>query len=313
MGTFAPGTDAEWSTATVGTEDAFDYWRDIICDTFVQLAARPRSAEPFGGSIRRRELTGLEMSLVDAGPQDVDRTRSLIARSGEECVLASIQLTGAGAVRQDGREARLAPGAMAFYDSTRPYTLSFDRPFRQLVIQVPKASLAGATARYATAVPLPAHGPGRLVSEFFLGLAREPATAEQGRTLVPHALGLLDFALGLAADSVPAGGRSAAVLQRVRRAVAGGAADPQLDADGVAAACGVSRRTLFRALAEDGTTFTALLRAERVRRASELLRARPDLCLPVVAARSGFPGEAQLHRAFRRELDTTPGAFRRTV
>ena len=284
MGTFAPGTNAEWSTATVGTEDAFDYWRDIICDTFVQLAARPRSAEPFGGSIRRRELTGLDMSLVDAGPQDVDRTRSLIARSGE-----------------------------AFYDSTRPYTLSFDRPFRQLVIQVPKASLAGATARYATAVPLPAHGPGRLVSEFFLGLAREPATAEQGRTLVPHALGLLDFALGLAADSVPAGGRSAAVLQRVRRAVAGGAADPQLDADGVAAACGVSRRTLFRALAEDGTTFTALLRAERVRRASELLRARPDLCLPVVAARSGFPGEAQLHRAFRRELDTTPGAFRRTV
>lgn len=302
------GSATEWSTASVAHADAFDYWRDMICDEFVQLSARPRSRGPFSGHIAHRDVDSVQLSTVTAGPQRVDRTRSLIARSNEEFVLASIQLRGRGTVHQEGRHAVLAAGSMAFYDSTRPYTLDFDESFQQLVVQVPKSVLSSRRLADGTAVALRRQGPARLVSDFFVGLARECRTVEEARPLVPHALGLLDFALSLAADGAQP--NRAALSGCVRDAVARAAGQPDVDVDGVAAACRVSRRTVFRVLAEDGTTFTALLRAERLRRATVLLRTRPDLPVAVVAARSGFRGEAQLHRAFRREIGTTPGDYR---
>ncbi|GAA4778618.1 helix-turn-helix domain-containing protein [Actinomycetospora chlora] len=298
-----------WSTTAVAPDQAFDYWRDVICDAFVQLSARPGREGPFTGAIEHGAVDDVALSTVTADAQRVDRTRALIARSQEDYLLASIQVAGYGEVRQDGRVAGLHVGSMAFYDSTRPYTLDFGDRFRQLVIQVPRSALPHGRVRDATAVALVPTGPTRLVSDFFVGLARE---AEQGRAepaLVPHALGLLEFALGVASSSAAPPGE-AALRERIRRAVARAATEPGVSADDVAAACHVSRRTLFRLLAADGVTFAELLRAERVRRARAMLRDQPRLPVAVVAARCGFGGEAQLHRTFRAATGVTPGEFR---
>jgi AraC-like DNA-binding protein len=303
-----PG-DAAWSTAAVAPELAFDYWRDSICDAFVQLSARPRHAGPFRGAITHHTLDDVELSTVDADAQRVDRTRALIRRSQEEYLLASIQIEGRGRVGQDGRTAALTPGAMAFYDSTRPYTLDFDGAFRQLVVQVPKSALPSGRSRTCTALALEGHGAARLVTDFFVGLAREQDAGHGAAALAPHALGLLEFALGLAdgARTEPTG---AAVHERVRGVIARAALDPDASADRIAAACHVSRRTLFRVLAADGTTLTELVRHERVRRAKALLAGGAALPVAVVADRCGFAGPAQFHRAFRAVVGTSPAAWR---
>ncbi|GAA4881208.1 helix-turn-helix domain-containing protein [Actinomycetospora straminea] len=297
---------AAWSTAAVDQDDAFAYWRDVICEAFVQLAARPVAPGPFAGRIEHTGADDLALSLVAAGPQQVDRTPGLIRQGHEDYVLASIQLDGQGVVTQGDRRAALSAGSMAFYDSTRPYTLRFDDPFRQLVVQVPTAALTRRRTDGATAVALPADGPGRLVADFFVGLARQ-GTVDPG--LVPHALGLLDFALGLAAGAATEE-PGAALRERVHRVVARAATDQDVGVDAIAAACRVSRRTLYRVLATEGETVAGLLRRERVRRARALLRGSPALPLPVVARRSGFAGETQLHRTFRAETGTTPAAYR---
>jgi AraC-like DNA-binding protein len=299
---------AEWSTSAVDQDHAFDYWRDLICDAFVQLSARPVLPGPFAGSIAHRALDEVALSTVTADAQRVDRTRSLIARSQEDYVLASIQLEGFGEVRQDGRVAGLRAGSMAFYDSTRPYTLAFGQHFRQLVIQVPRAAVPAARVREATAVALEGAGPGRLVTDVFVGLAREAADGHPAPGLVPHAVGLFEYALGLAGDSSATG--DAAVRQAVHDAIARAAGAPGVSAEDIAAACHVSRRTLFRVLAADGRSLRDLLRHERVRRAKSVLRAEPRVPIAVVAARCGFGGEAQLHRAFREVVGTSPGEFR---
>ncbi|GLZ50025.1 transcriptional regulator [Actinomycetospora sp. NBRC 106375] len=303
---------AAWSTTAVDQDQAFDYWRDLICDAFVQLSARPGHDGPFDGAIEHQALDDVELSTVTADAQRVDRTRTLIARSHEDYVLASIQLDGYGRIRQDGRVACLRAGAMAFYDSTRPYTLEFGDRFRQLVIQVPRSAVPHAPVREATAVTLDAPGPGRVVTEFFVGMAREAWQGHPTPALVPHALGLLELALGLAA-STSAGteaGTDAATRQQVRTAIARAAALPGVSAEDIAAACHISRRTLFRVLAAEGATLRELLRGERVRRAEVLLRGQPHLPVAVVAARCGFGGEAQLHRAFRDATGVSPGAYR---
>jgi AraC-like DNA-binding protein len=303
-------TAAQWSTAAVGPDQAFDYWRDLICDAFVQLSAKPVDDGPFTGAIAHRTMDEVELSTVTADAQSVDRTRALIARSHEDFLLASIQLDGFGEVRQDGRTAGLRPGAMAFYDSTRPYTLDFARSFRQLVIQVPRSAVPRGRVRDATAVALDTTGPARLVTDFFVGLAREAQHGPLPPGLAPHAIGLFEFALDLA-GSTSGPPTEAATRQTVRDAIARAAGEPGVSADDVARACHVSRRTLFRILESEGRSFSDLLRAERVRRATTLLRARPDLPVAVVAIRCGFAGEAQFHRTFREATGTTPAGFRR--
>ncbi len=53
----------------------------------------------------------------------------------------SSQLTESCTISQDGRAATIGPGDFALYDSERPYTLHMERPFRQLVWQLPRTML----------------------------------------------------------------------------------------------------------------------------------------------------------------------------
>ncbi len=249
-----------------------------------------------------------------ASGQLVRRTPRLIARSGEDYVLASIQIAGRGEVCQDGRVAPLVPGSMAFYDSTRPYALHFADNFEQLVIQVPRRALPTAAVGKATAVVIDAHSTGRLVADFFRGLARRTATDPAGSAaLAPHAFGLLISALALAGGSPTDVAASAVDRQRVHVFLAEQCTNPRLSADAVAAGCYLSRRALFRLFEGEPEGFGDVLRRLRVMVAQVLLRTEPRLPLAAVAARSGFAGEAQLHRAFRSLTGTTPAAYRRTA
>ena len=304
------------STSGVGSSRAFEYRRDLICDTFVQLSAAPVGHRSFAGEIEHVRFSGLEVSTVRAGAQRVRRTPRLISRSSEAYLLASIQTAGRGLVIQDGRSAALVPGTMAFYDSTRPYTLHFDDAFEQIVVQVPldeALAMAGARCPYeATARLLGRDGVGGVVADFFCSLTaaqqRDPAGADD----LADAAGLL-FASAL---SLVGGGKASQnddlrvrreqVISYLRRHLT----DPSLNADAIAVALHLSRRTLFRVFAGDEDGVMGLLRRMRIEHAQRLLRNAPIRPVRVVAAECGFAGEVQFHRTFRALTGSTPGEFR---
>ncbi|PRX47076.1 AraC-like DNA-binding protein [Prauserella shujinwangii] len=302
---------AQLSTAEVAAREAFAYWREMICATFVRLAAEPVSGGSFSGRIEHVPVGDVELSTVVAGGQHVRRTRDLIARDTDEFLLASIQLRGRGRVEQDGRVAPLAAGDMAFYDSTRPYTLHFDEPFHQLVVQLPKRELLVRDSRGLTARTLGRGTPGGVVSAFFRSLSDTARSGTEGLTgLVPHAVGLLSAAASHAARSAPAPPAAEAwarerVLEFLRRNLA----DPALDADTVAGACAVSRRTLYRIVGADGVA--GQLRRMRIERARALLLADPGRPVGSVAAACGFASESGFHRAFRAATGHAPAEYRR--
>jgi AraC-like DNA-binding protein len=303
---------AELTTSAVSAGEAFAYWREMICATFVRLAAEPTATGGFSGRIEHVPLGDLELSAVVAGGQHVRRTRSLIARGNEEYLLASIQRNGTGRVEQDGRTALLSPGDIAFYDSSRPYTLHFDAPFHQLVVQVPKRELMLGDTRPLTARALRRGTPGGAVSAFFTSLfdaSRD--SAERSAVLLPHAIGLLSAAALSAGGAEPAPAAAAAlerehVLEFLRRNLA----DPGLDADAVAAACHVSRRTLYRILGQDGVA--TRLRRMRIERAQAMLLHDPERPVASVGFACGFDSESGFHRAFRAAMSMTPGDYRKT-
>jgi AraC-like DNA-binding protein len=299
------------STTQVAAPQAFAYWREMICDTFVQLTAEPvaGASARFSGRIGHVGLGSVEMSTVVAGGQHVRRTPALIARSNEEFLLASIQVRGAGRVEQDGQVAELTSGAMAFYDSTRPYTLHFDGDFEQLVVQLPKDKLVGlpADTRKFTAQRLDRSGPGGAVGGFFRSLARaqrdNPAATS---VLQPQAIGMFTAAAACAAGSQP----TDLSLERVRveEFLRRHLADSALDAQRIADACHMSRRTLYRLLGAEGVA--AHLRRLRIEHAQTLLLADPRRPVGAVAAACGFDSEAGFYRAFRVATGLTPGDYR---
>lgn len=299
-----PADAVTLSTSDVDEVDAAAYWRDLICATFVEVAVRP--AGGVNGIVRHKDVAGIGFARLSSNAQRVDRTRGFVARSQEHHLLVNIQLRGRGLLAQDGRSAVLEPGSLVFVDSARPYTMQFDDEFEQLVVRFPMELVPRRRLHEATSVLLPANGPGRLVTDFLLGLAgQDPLTVSE---LVPHTVGLLDTALGWAAGRT-AGSEPAITRERVHRFVREHGCNEDLDADMVAAGCRISRRTLFRALADD-EPFTALVRRIRVERAQQVLRSNPTLPLAAVAQQCGFNGAAQLHRAFQRVLGTTPGEYR---
>jgi hypothetical protein len=161
-----------WSTSVVEQSHAFEYWCELICDTFVQLSAVSTRRCSFAGQIVHADLAAFEVSTVCAGGQRVRRTPRLIARAGEEYLTVSIQIKGQGRIEQDGRVAVLDPGSMAVYDSTRPYTLYFDETFEQTVVQVPLGDIFAETGLRdsggVTAMKFGGEGPAGVVAQFFL-------------------------------------------------------------------------------------------------------------------------------------------------
>jgi AraC-like DNA-binding protein len=126
------------TTSGVAAAKRLQFWQDAVCDTFVALDCRARSDAPFFGEITTTVCGDTHLSLVHSDGQQVDRTLSRIRRAREEVMLVSIQAAGTGIIAQDGREARLRPGDIACYDSTRPYTLSFSGRFEQVVLHMPR-------------------------------------------------------------------------------------------------------------------------------------------------------------------------------
>ncbi|MFT3767910.1 MAG: AraC family transcriptional regulator [Minicystis sp.] len=99
------------------------------------------------------------------------------------------------------------------------------------------------------------------------------------------------------------------IVDQVERVVTTSLSRGLPDMDQVAGELGLHARTLQRRLAEQGTTFQAVL--DEVRRAYAERALRDDrLALTEIAFLLGFSDPSNFHRAFRRWTGTTPAAFR---
>ncbi|TGN79450.1 AraC family transcriptional regulator [Streptomyces bauhiniae] len=87
-------------------------------------------------------------------------------------------------------------------------------------------------------------------------------------------------------------------------------ADPDLDAEGIAAGLHLSRRTLFRLFEGAGESVMARLRSLRLERARLMLRTQPGAQISAIALETGFSSAVQFYRAFRTVTGMTPSEYR---
>ncbi|MEU7634149.1 hypothetical protein AB0C34_29950 [Nocardia sp. NPDC049220] len=60
----SPGSAAMWSTADVSGADVAAYWRDLVCETFVEVGIQPIGDSGFGGRVRHTDIDGVGSSTV---------------------------------------------------------------------------------------------------------------------------------------------------------------------------------------------------------------------------------------------------------
>jgi AraC-like DNA-binding protein len=304
------------STADVDPRHRLAYWSDMVCDTYVQLDCEaPAQATTIEGSIASAQLATLSLSLVTATAQRVHRTPLKIARSGEDCFLVSIQIAGRGVVAQDAREAHLAPGDFALYDSTRPYTLGFDGDFQQYVLMLPgrllRTELQGTERLTASAVS-GQRGAGHLMISMIRALADDIdtlapesacAVADSVRQILIAGLSTLP-----AARRAPLSHLRAYHLQCIKACARARLRDPTLTVASIAAELRMSPSTLHRTWGAEACSLADWIWAQR------LDAAYKDLCDPDLAARSvseiafswGFSDAAHFSRAFRVRFGCSP-------
>jgi AraC-like DNA-binding protein len=310
------------TTAEVAAARRFAFWREAVCETFVQLDCERLSDRPFAGEITTATTSTANFSRVKSRDHQVTRTARRIRQATEETVLVSLYLDGAGTIRQDGREAALRPGNFALYDSTRPYTLHLPGDFEQIVLHMPRDRMMHALGRTEPYTAIAVDG-GTATGALALSCLREvaaivptadPDTADR---LSGVAASLVAAALGERLGHMPAAPTwpRASLLYRAKAAIEDSLQLAELDTRFLAKRLTVSPRYLQALFQEEGTTVSAFIRERRLDRCREEL-SNPRLAgrsIGEVAYAAGFSDLAHFSKRFREAYGMAPSDYRRVA
>ena len=311
----------QFDTARVNPRDRAGFWREVVCSVYVPMNAEPLVRQAFHARMDVRAARGRVYSAVDAGPQRVSRDATQIARDeARDIYTFMVQRAGTCGVEQAGANALLLPGDMLLFDNSQPYRLLFDQPFRQTVIQAPRACfgpMARDLQRSVAQSLRPTSGFGRLLEGFVRGLDEALPDTDDGEAavLVDELFHLL--AAHSAATCSPddtGSGSLRALLERAQRYAREMIADPDLNIVAIARAQRVSARTLQRAFAGHGTGVMRWLRDERLARCAAAL-ADPALAtraIADIAIANGLRDVPAFCRSFKARYGRTPGGWRAT-
>jgi AraC-like DNA-binding protein len=309
------------STDALPVGDRPAFWHDVVCQTFVPLQVAMADDAQFSGSVTTDQLGQVQISTVDAQAQQVTRTPRLIAASTHDYMLVGLETKGPAVVAQDGREALLRPGDLAFYDTTRPYLLGFRQAFQMQVFLIPRRAfgLPESLLNRITGVTVRGdQGMGAVVAPFLSQLATQAGAYSEtggerlGATAVDLLATLIAQQLGQEDEAQPAaGGR--ALLARIRAFIAAHLADPELSPEAIARAHHISVRYLHRLFEAEDTTISRYIQHRRLEQCRRELCRRSSTNAPTIAAiahRWGFTDPAHFSRVFRAHYGHSPRALR---
>lgn len=305
-----------WSTGDEESANAIDYWREIRRRAYVDVVCDPTTPR-FHGQVTSGDYGSFTISTKQATGDVARRGPHQIAQGAEadEYLFATFQVAGTGILDQADRTAIVAPGTFALYDSSVPFVLSHDGPYQQVVVRL-AADNAYALAGLKRdtdllAVTLDCDGAMSAIAAFFINFAATQVDDPRGAEhLAPHASALAATLLSYAAAPEEPGLPDFLRQDEIRSFIRTHLADAHLDADTIAAAARMSRRSLYRLFEGTDLSVMELVRTLRIDTACKLLSRYPDRPISVIARETGFNSVSSFHRTFRAETGLTPGDYR---
>lgn len=292
----------------------FEQWRESVSTAFVPLDAVSTGSSLFEGRLRSSTLGALQLSEVAGCEVDVRRTRATIKRADPGLVKVGLQVTGHGVVTQRDRQAVLAPGDFAVYDTSEPYDLHFGEAFSMFVVMLPRDTLRIGSQELSTVTARRFHGSqgvGASVSPFLAGLRKN--LVENDLPVTPmFADAVLELLCAALDEEAPRRTAGSTLLIEAESLIEAHLGDPTLSTASLAGRLHVSTRYLQRLFESDGRTVAGWIRSRRLDRCHRDLGDSRLLSesIGAIAARHGLVDSSSFSKQFKDTYGMSPRAYR---
>lgn len=312
-GTEESGTE-EYSLAGVAEGDREELWEQVVSESHVPMRLRfaaGRPPRPFHGVVRRRRIGDLELVDCESDPCDGVRPRSRIGSADDDLVGVLVTRSGGELMMQGENGRRLRPGDLLVWEGRLPARFSVRGRFAKRTLITRRSALDEVLGRGWSVGDRPLDGAepaARLLVAYLDLLAGSGELPPSAVAAARNATLELVAGLVRATGDAPHGpGLRAAMEAWIDRHLG-----EEITPAAIAAAHGVSVRTVYRAFESSGETVGAHVRGRR------LLRARAELAagsVPValIARNWGFSDSSHFSRAFRARFGMSPSAYRAAV
>jgi AraC-like DNA-binding protein len=298
-------------TTDVPEAERFDYFRDALSDVYLGIRTEWSGPGLFDAAFDSYPVDGDVLAHMWAPGHVGRRGSALVKQRPDEAVYLNLSTSGDHVVSHLDRVWTLGRGMPILLDSESPFVVDFaDRArFRLFSLRIEKRDGFAPTRRDVLRVneQLARTTTGRaLVTQARLMCAEiEAGRPDVAAAMAAPVRALLEVLLGSPAEPE----RRLDDLKSVARTRL---ADPSLRADDIAAAFGLTGRTVQSAFQAAGETFGAWLLAERLDLAHERLGspAWRTRSVAAIADACGLRDPTHFHRAFRARFGATPGELR---
>jgi AraC family transcriptional regulator, positive regulator of tynA and feaB len=301
-----------WSTSAAVRNRQFAYWREMICEAFLDLTPESDMRDGFTGTVTQWSYGEMSVARIDSQRQRVLRTARDIDRAPQAGYYANLQLRGTSGMRQGDRATILRPGDIALVHTDEPFAFDFATNFRQLSLFIP-GHLLETEGRWRTATRIDTStGVGAAARHAMDALTRPALSPASASKLAVLAGGMLAVALDSSTDTDGAQTRSARTYRAALTDIEEHLGDDDLSPAATARRLGVSVRWLHRLFAGHERSYAATVRRLRLEVALRNLQdpAREHLRVIDIAAEAGFGHVASFHRAFRQAFGRSPAEVR---
>jgi AraC-like DNA-binding protein len=263
----------------------------------------------------------LQLSVINSNAITLDRLPREPYRDSQDAYFAVVLLSGDYCLSQDGREVFLRPGDMTLYDATRLHRIQCPRPFRKLIVSVPRPLLRSHVAgvEHCTALRIPgSEGIGAVVSDFVRSIASHAQSlpACEFSALAAHGFDLLARAVSAVCPAGASRARSRSVsISHIKGYLESRIGDASLDSRTVAREIGLSSRYINSLFEGEGTSLMRYLWQRRLTLVRlDLQDSRHSgLRIAEIASRRGFADPSHFGRAYKRRFGEPPRASRNSI
>ena len=309
-----------FSTDLIPAPDRQEAWltnaKQICGDCKFQFPKR----FPFHGSIERRKVADLEMTLFSSSAVSFNKYPAPNLNSENRSWLVISQLAGLRRYCQDGKVAVLKKGDATLIDSGRPWTSDCPGDCARLYLRVPRLLMQSRVRMNELPVAQRISGEsglGTLLFHLSTLLYRQAGelTGEEGAAAIEAYLRLLAACVGTSNRGSDGGGRTMELTSRILKYIDMHLTESTLSPAEIAAALDLSVRHVHRLFSRQGSTVADWIREQRLRHCrSDLADSRlRGKSITEIAFFWGFNDSAHFSRTFKHQFGISPRAFRSRV
>lgn len=304
-----------FDTRGVAPARRFDLWSATVASAPAPIQIETEARLHFRGRLQEWSAHALMLAEINATAHDVIRGRREISRGSQDEVKLVLVNAGTAILRQNNHQLFAAPGdVMVCFDDRSFHAIHRERTFLQSVCvsaQRFSVDIRSITPQLISKNSSPL---APLVSSYLRSMPRDRRiSAEMADFVVSQLIALIERALVRQPDSAVVSSERKlydAALASIEAEIG----DPNLSAKLLCARLGISRSSLFAAMAAQGHTLAGLILSRRMAGCIQDMKQAPrEQTLAAIAERWGFANQETFNRAFRRQYAQTPTEWRRNL